>query len=931
LKQADINGLYSSLGQINSKISAAILRKLPPSELSSLRAGFYDAAKAVVGAGVPYGSKKEKGLLNQIHGSSPKHGLFQAGLLNKRQDLTMRSTIIPEPALGLDEIGIPEAAAHKLFAPFTVRKMVQSGLAKHPLEAQKLIAQKDKRARIALEKVMEEKPIIAKRDPALHKYSVQAFKPRLTSGKAIRIHPLVTTGFNADFDGDTMSMYVPITAESEEEARKMMPSNNLFSNATGRLMYQPTHESALGLYKLTLTGKKTNKHFRNAADAIAAAQQRKVSTTDIISVGGMGKTTVGRIALSMGTPKHLQKRVLNDFSMVLDKKGLNSFLTKIAKASDSPHPGTRGTYGTYVNKLKDIGNGMVSGSLPIMYDEKPGINAFNPKKKVVIPTAAHTLTLNDFTPDTKLRDKVIKETQKKVDAISKGKGTKAEKDSRAIALWMDADKKIAKAHMAKMKKNPTNLALMLMSGGRPNYLQYKQLVLSPMLVQDTTGKTVPMPLTKSFSEGQDSAGYWIGMYGARRGAVRKVQEVQEPGVITKALQNTSMSTIVTPDDCGATGGVKMSIHDESIEGRILAKDFKHGKFHVPAGTTLNADIMQQIKRANKNAVPEVRPALKCFHENGVCQKCLGNGPDGKPYPVGTNIGVISSHTLGEKITQLMLNSFHTGGVASGKKDPFKEFVNTVNMNIPNRATIAAKDGVITKVEKGKVGTTVFVDNKPHFVGRDTSGLHLDTFVPGHDKMPHYQPWKPPKVGMKVQAGQPLSDPNRTTVHPQDLYAATKNIDKVRNHMSNHLYSLYKDQGVPRMPIDIVVGAMTSAAEIEDPGDHPELVRGDYKNTSWLKAQNKQLKAAGKRPASFKPVLQGINVLPKYLREDWMANLQHNHLKDTIMDAAAKGSATNLHGPHPVPGAAYGAEFGLNTSHSHKMQYQHLKNVPSYMY
>jgi DNA-directed RNA polymerase subunit beta' len=574
---------------------------------------------------------------------------------------------------------------------------------------------------------------------------------------------------------------------------------------------------------------------------------------------------------------------------------------------------------------------MVSGSLPILYDEKPGINAFNPKKKVIVPTQAHTLSLEDFTPDTTIRDKIIKETQRKVDAISKGKGSKAEKDAKVIALWMDADKKIAKAHMQKAKKNPSNLALMLMSGGRPNYLQYKQLVLSPMLVQDTTGKTVPIPLTKSFSEGQDAASYWVGMYGARRGAVRKVQEVQEPGVITKALQNTSMSTIVTPGDCGTTEGVKTSIHEESVEGRELVKDFKAGRLYIPKGTTLTPDVIQQIKRADKNATVHVRSALTCFHENGVCQKCLGNSPDGHPYPVGTNIGVIASHTLGEKITQLMLNSFHTGGVASGKKDPFTEFVNTVNMNIPNKATIATKSGTITKVEKDKLGTRVYIDNKPHFVGRDNTGLSLDSYVPGYEKLPDYKPWTPPKPGMKVKAGQPLSDPNRTTVHPVDLYEATKNIDVVRNHLSNHLYSLYKDQGVPRMPIDILVGSMTSAAEIEDPGDHPELVKGDYKNVHWLKKQNEQLKKMGKRPASFKPVLQGINVLPKYLREDWMANLQHNHLKDTILEAAAKGSATNLHGPHPVPGAAYGAEFGLNQQHSYKLQYQHLKNVPSHMY
>lgn len=932
LQEADLNGLYSDFGQVNAQMSDPTLKKNWTDERKvGLRAAYYDGVKALMGIGVPHADQKQKGLLNQIHGPEPKKGYFQKTLMNRRQDLTMRSTIVPEPSLGLDEVGIPEHYAMDLFRPFVVKQLLQSGSAKFDLDAHKMIKANDPLAKKALERVMDDKPVLLKRDPALHKYNVQGFKPRLVPGKAIQIHPLTCSGYNADFDGDTMSVYVPISREAEAEAHKMMPSNNLFSDSTGKVMYQPTHESALGLYKLTRVDKRTNKQFANPGDAIKAAQAGKIGVTDLVRIKGTGPTTAGRLLVAAALPKDMQDKVVSDHKFVLDKSGLNSLLSDLAKRSGGQREGDRNTYGEHVDRLKDLGNGAASGMAPVFFDKSPGNTVLDPKKQQFVSMPAHTLSLNDLTPDKMTRDRIMMDTQKKVDALNAQKLTPADKERRAVELWKQADKTMAMAHKRKMLTKPNNLAIMNMSGGKPNWDQYKQFTLAPMLVTDTSGKTVPIPVSKSFSEGQDVSGYWVGMYGARMGAVRKVQEVQEPGVITKAMQNTTMDNLIVDHDCGTSSGVSLSVLDRSIEGRHLVNDFKHGKLNIPAGTMMSPDVIGQIRAVKKDANLVVRSPLKCQHEKGMCQKCMGLGPDGKHYDVGTNVGVMAAHSLGEKTTQMMLNSFHTGGVATGRKDPFEQFKQLVNLpqKVPNEATIAMRSGTVTKVEPHKLGAYVYVDGQPHFVGRDRSGAALHQTLPaaGSD----YQRWQAPAVGMKVKAGQILSDPNRTTVNPHTLHEATGKIDVVRNHLSNEIYGLYRDHGVNRKHVDVLVNSMTSTTKVVDPGGAPDVLRGEYRNANWIKNQNRELRAQGRAPIQHAPLLKGINEMPLHMREDWMAKLQHQKLKQTILEAAATGGSTSLHGPHPVPGMAYGAEFGKTVDDSTRLGMGHLKDVPKHHY
>ena len=942
VKYADLNGIYADFGQVNEKLGDPVLNKnYTDNKKKNLRKDYYDGVKAITGVGIPYEDtkNKQKGVLHQIAGSSPKNGFFQDTLMDRRQDMTMRSTIVPEPSLGLDEVGIPKHAALDLFKPFVVKKLKDLGHAATAVDAQKLIAAKSPEVWRALQKVTEDRPVLLKRDPALHKFSVQAFKPKLVEGNAIQIHPLVTGGYNADFDGDTMSAFVPISPEAVAEAHKMMPSNNLFNEATGKVMFTPTLEAHLGLYKLSVTGKDTGKTFKHEGEVVDAVKKGELKYHDIVEVNGK-KTTGGRILLTTALPKEMEKDVLHNLDMRIDKKGLPKLFTTVAK----DHPKQ---FDTIVNKLKDLGNGASYGIVEVPPPDGAGHNFVfhknlplaDAKKKISIPIGTHSLSLDDFTPDYKVRKEVLDPAQKKVDAIMANHSIpQADKDRRSILIWNEADKEMQVRHEHNEKKDPSNLFQMYQAGVKPGWEQYKQMVIAPMIYSDSADRQIPMPVTKSYSEGLDVGGYWTSMHGARRGSVMKVQEVQEPGYMSKLLMNNMMHLTLNEKDCGTKKGISLSIHDPDINDRYLVEDFKHGDhLHFPAGTALTQDVVDQIKAAKKDASLVVRSALKCEAEKGLCQKCVGIGQSGVDQALGTNVGVLAAHAVGERAVQLTLKQFHTGGVqqhGGGKLlNSFARFqqLTMLPQKIPNSASLAMKSGKVEKIEKTDTGVNVWVGGEKHFVGKDPAGMPLHEGLPHQSKEEGFVPWTPPHVGMHVEAGQHLSDPNRTFVNPHDLYKATGNIEKVQSRMTDEIHSLYASEGVRRRAVETVVKAMSNLTKIVDPGDSESELRGDFRPTSVIRAQNAVLVKAGKNPIEHKPVLKGLDMMPLSLQEDWMAKLQHQRLKETIVEGASLNAISHIHGLHPVPGAAYGAEFGLTSADSKKPGLGHLANVPGHVY
>lgn len=936
IRWADLNGLYSQFAQVNGQLKDPLISKnLTDEAKKNLRRDLYDGVKAISGYGTPYEQAEQKGVLLQIAGSPPKRGYFQKTLMNRRQDLTMRSVIVPEPALGLDEVGLPAEKAMTLFRPFVVKKLQDMGAASGPLEAQEMLNKNHPTTKRALELVAEEQPILLKRDPALHKHSVLAFKPKLVAGRAIQIHPLVTSGFNADFDGDTMSVYVPVSKEAVGEARKMFPSNNLFSEATGHVMYQPTLESALGLYKLSRIGSSTSQKFSAPVDALKAAQLGKIQVNDVIDVGGT-KTTAGRILIASTLPKPLQNDILTNHSQLIDKKGLTILFSKLAKEHSDEFP-------EVANRLKDLGNGASYGAIAIPHPDLKGPDAIkaaeNAKTAIqYISLPTHSLGLKDMRPDKQTRDRILDHTQKQVDEINKNTLlSKSDKERRAVALWGQAADKMQQEHQKKERKDPSNLFLMQEAGVKPSWDQYKQMVLAPVLVSDASGKVIPTPIKKSYSEGLDLGSYWTQMHGARHGNVLKVQQVQEPGYFSKKLINTAMNMVVADHDCGTHNGIALPAGSPDVYDRYLARDFGAKGVSFKADTLLTPDIVSQIRSLDKDAQVLVRSPLKCEHPKGICQKDAGLSADGKPYPLGTNLGILAAQSLGERSVQLTLKAFHSGGVvSSGGSKLLKGFARIDQLmkmpeKIPDSSVLAMRSGNVDKIEEDPTGVKVWINGQPHHVGKDRQGVALHVHLPDAHKEEGFIPWTPPKVGMHIEAGTSLSDPNRTAINPHHLYQATGSIEKVQNYLVNELHDAYSREGVRRQHVEALIKSISNLTRVRDPGDADGIIKGEFHPTSVIKALNSQLVKQNKKPVEHSPVLVGVDMMPLEVQEDWMAKLQHNRLRETLVEAASTGAVSNIHGLHPIPGAAYGAEFGLTEQHSKQPGLAHLKSVPQYAY
>lgn len=731
---------------------------------------------------------------------------------------------------------------------------------------------------------------------------------------------------------NTMSVYVPISAQAVEEAKKMMPSQNLYNEASGRVTYTPTLESALGLYKMSRVTNNGTHKFASAVDAIKAVNAKKLTINDLATIDGT-HTTVGRVLLSNALPEEMQHEYLTQHDKLIDKKGLDRLFTTIAKNH-------RDQYGEVANKLKDLGNGTSSGAIPIFSGLKgPAlIKASETKGLQYVSTPVHSLSLEDFAPDTHTRDRVLGAAQREVNAIDASTSfTAKDKERRAVDVWVAASNKMDVEHLRHTEKNPSNLALMLRAGVKPSMSQYKQMVLAPVLMADATGKPISIPITSSYSEGLDVASYWTQQQGARRGTVMKVQEVREPGTLSKRMVQTTMGLVVAQDDCGTHRGISLPVSSRDIQDRVLVNDAIIKDVHVSAGTQLTPALVDQLRAADKSANLIVRSPLKCEHAKGLCGKCAGLRSDGTPYVLGTNVGILAAQALGERSVQLTMKAFHSGGVVQSNAgsravDDFARVEQLMQLteSIPHESTLAMRTGKIERVEKDRTGVEVWIGGVKHHVGKDPSGMALHEDLPNASKAPGYTPWQPPKVGMHVEAGTTLSDPNRTVVNPRDLYRATNNMERVQNYLVDELHRVYGSD-VRRQHVETLVHAMGNLTKIRHPGDAETVLIGEFRPVNQVRAMNRDLIKAGKQPIEHSPVLKGVDAMPLEVQEDWLAKLQHIKIRGTLLEAASVGARSDLHGLHPVPALAVGNEFGLNSSNSKQPGLGHLKDVPTFNY
>jgi DNA-directed RNA polymerase subunit beta' len=388
------------------------------------------------------------------------------------------------------------------------------------------------------------------------------------------------------------------------------------------------------------------------------------------------------------------------------------------------------------------------------------------------------------------------------------------------------------------------------------------------------------------------------MSGARKGIIQKVQSVQEPGYISKMVMNSVMNNSIQDNDCGTDKGIALPTDDKDVLDRYLASDVRAGKHTFKRGTLVTPDVRASLRNNKITKVP-VRSPLRCQHGPGICKKCHGLTEDGVEPEVGLNVGVLAGQALGERATQLAMRAFHTGGTVATKEGLVDEFQRAKDLllfpkTLPGSATLSTVNGTVSKISKDPAGG--------HNVFVKSGGKEIRHYVPQKRGVPIagnrlLRPGAAIKKGMAISGGP---------VNPHEMLPLT-GVEPVQSYLSGELHKIYGPHGIRRRNTEVVVKALTNLTQVEDPGDHKSFIRGDFAPTSRVADLNKTGK--GMKPIVHRPILKGVNVLPLDMQEDWMARMNHQNIKSTVIEAAQQGWTSKLHGKHPIPPVVYGTGLG----------------------
>jgi DNA-directed RNA polymerase subunit beta' len=886
LEQNPVNMLYRDLFLSNKALEDA--DKLPDPDKADLRESVYESYKALLGFGTPLSNPEYRGFFDIISGrKTAKKGFFQQKLLRKRQDLSGRSTITLDPTLHVDEAGVPESMAWEIFKPLIIKELVAQGMT--PVQAISAWRDQQPQARRAMDMVSDKHPVLLNRSPTLHKFGIMAFRPRIHQGKSITINPLVTKGFNADFDGDTMSVHVPVGQEAVTDAARMFPSRNLFSSS-GRIMMSPDQASQLGLYLLTREGNKTNKSFANSSDAVAAYKAGNLRYDDIIKIGGK-ETSVGRSMVNNILPENAREP-----SRAFDKGTTKKILESIAKNNPKDMP-------AILDYLKDVGfeaayeSGASMGLSDLRVDE-------DKKKRILDPFAQQ-----------------INRIHAQYDGV--------ERDRRAISVIMQAQDAIDKFTKSELGKPENTLNSLIVSGAKGGFANARQMVTAPVASKDIDDKVIPVLVNTSYSQGMDPKDFWVMAAGARKGMVDRSVATAEPGYLNKALINTAIDMNITLTDCRTERGLEMDINDPEILDRHLSVGI--GGFQ--AGDLVSPALTQRLKSKNVKTL-KVRTPIYCEAVKGICAKCAGLDENGRLPAIGTAIGVISSQSITEPTTQLTMKTFHSGGAVSGEQQITSAFDTVKKLlhlpkHFPGKAILSSRDGKVDEVEKHPLG-----------------GWRVA--IGGQD---HHIPARSPimvKKGDRVKKGDKLS---AGPAHPTDVMDL-QGPYKARERLADELWGVYKQGGtsIQKKHFETVARSVINSAIVHDSFGADDVVAGDVVSYDWVDAKNRRnvkdvkiddalgaylaeqlpntpegkildeddierIKREGiktiranPKPIDFQPVVKGITMMP-LTKRDWLSQLAFSHLKDAIRKGVPAGWKSNIHDWNPIPGLVYGAEFG----------------------
>ncbi len=887
---SDLNDLYRRVINRNNRLKRLLDLQAPEIIVNNEKRMLQEAVDALFDNGrrgrpvTGPGNRPLKSLSDMLKG---KQGRFRQNLLGKRVDYSGRSVIVVGPELRLHQCGLPKQMALELFKPFVMKRLVDLNLAQNIKSAKRMVERARPQVWDVLEEVIREHPVMLNRAPTLHRLGIQAFEPVLVEGKAIQIHPLVCTAFNADFDGDQMAVHVPLSAEAQAEARVLMLStNNILSPAHGRPIAVPTQDMVLGIYYLTLepdppADDRSIPRFSSPAEALLALDARKVKLHDVVKVRLPGKalpaellpetldvadgrvplveTTVGRIIFNQAFPD--EEEYVNRPLLKVD----------IAKVVDAcVHRYDRAQVEQILDNLKNLG---------FHYATRAGV----------------TLGVEDVTtpPDKpKILDHYESRASKIENQYRKGIITDDERRQELIEIWTQATDEVKDAMEAQFSKtNP--IYMMANSGARGNIMQIRQIAGMRGLVANPRGEIIPRPIKSNFREGLSVLEYFISTHGARKGLADTALRTADSGYLTRRLVDVAQEIIVREEDCGTDRSVPIQVTYETPHGRernahletslfsrVLAEDVRVDRKKIASkGDEFDDVLIERLVEADVEMV-RVRSATTCEAVYGVCRMCYGwSLATGRLVDIGESVGIIAAQSIGEPGTQLTMRTFHTGGVAG--EDITHGLPRVQELFEARRpkgeAQITELPGVVSiedDEEKKLRRITVTSDDSDQV--QYAVGFRARLTVDDGDR---------------VEVGQQLTE---GSVNPHEKLRV-EGVQALQFHLVEEVQQVYRSQGVTihDKHIELIIRQMLRKVHIIEPGD-TEFLPADIVDRKRFEEKNREVVEAGGQPASARPLLMGITKA-SLATDSWLAAASFQETTRVLTEAAIGAKSDSLLG------------------------------------
>ncbi|MEG1867934.1 MAG: DNA-directed RNA polymerase subunit beta' [Clostridiales bacterium] len=889
---SDLNDLYRRVINRNNRLKRLLDLGAPDIIVRNEKRMLQEAVDALIDNGrrgrpvTGPGNRPLKSLSDMLKG---KQGRFRQNLLGKRVDYSGRSVIVVGPELKMHQCGLPKEMALELFKPFVMKCLVKDGLAHNIKSAKRMVERVRPEVWDVLEEVIKDHPVLLNRAPTLHRLGIQAFEPTLVEGRALQIHPLVCTAYNADFDGDQMAVHVPLSAEAQAEARLLMLSSyNILNPKDGHPVAVPTQDMVLGSYYLTALSegaKGENKCYCSFDEAFMAYQNDDLDLHAEIEII---KPKEWDYMMVKKQRVEFEKRENGLFNRVRTTVGRMIFNYNI------PIPREMGYYNCEIDK-KTLGN-IVDRCYRIMGISKAA-NLLDGIKSMGYSTSTQagiTVGLQDIKVPARKKE-IMATADKDVavveDLFRRGLVTENERYNKVIEIWTAATDEVTGELMGSLDKfNP--IYMMANSGARGNVQQIRQLAGTRGLMADPSGKIIDLPIKANFREGLNVLEFFISTHGARKGLADTALRTADSGYLTRRLVDVAQEVIVREDDCGCTTGIwveeipNIEPLSERVEGRVAAADLinEHtGEVIVAAGEEFLDTHLPIIDAYMATLPPEkrtvnIRSVLTCKSRYGVCKKCYGrNLATGSMVDIGEAVGTIAAQSIGEPGTQLTMRTFHTGGVAG----------DDITQGLP-------------RVEE------LFEARKPKFQGLLTEvdgTVHLEDYKnqrkiiimdKGEEKAAYLAPYNSRikiKEGDFVEAGDVLTE---GSINPHDVLKV-KGVKGVHQYLLQEVQSVYRLQGVDinDKHIEIMVRQMLKKVRIEETGDG-DMLPGSLVDANGFEKKNEELIAQGLEPATASPVLLGITKAA-LATESFLSAASFQETTRVLTDAAIKGKVDPLIG------------------------------------